>query len=166
MSWRRCSSGRKGHPARGLQKVLPLFFSMAPAGGNFVPPGTRDGFRSHCHRGTFFRPPFSFRLAEKTRPAGLCRRPTAALRRHLGRRQTGRGRSSSTQVTHRSFRRKRQNSLIPLRLLSPQNLRFCGGSIKGALWQTEKDLSSQPSFYRLSPKPVCPLLLAPRFPLR
>ena len=29
------------------------------------------------------------------------------------------GATSSTQVTHRSFRRKRQNSLVPLRLLSP-----------------------------------------------
>ena len=37
--------------------------------------------------------------------------------------------ASSTQASYHSPRRKRQVSLIPLRLLSPQNLRFCGDPI-------------------------------------
>ena len=114
-------------------------------------------------------PPFSFRLAEKTWPAGLCRRPTAAKRRHLGRRQSAvdggkekgafpdeQGESwpfnqifsgfrrnqsapyswprafrfaASAQVPHRLFPPGGENALAPLCLLSPQNLRFCGGPI-------------------------------------
>ena len=37
--------------------------------------------------------------------------------------------ASSAQASYPSPRRKRQVSLIPLRLLSPQNLRFCGDPI-------------------------------------
>ena len=36
---------------------------------------------------------------------------------------------SSSQAPYRSPRRKRQVSFIPLLVLSPQNLRFCGGPI-------------------------------------
>ena len=34
---------------------------------------------------------------------------------------------SSSQAPYHSSRRKRQDSFTPLLLLSPQNLRFCGG---------------------------------------
>ena len=148
----RCSFRRSASPGSCIAKGFPPpIFSAVPAGG----------VSRQRARGTGSTPHFLFVLPKRLGPQACVGGQPPLSRRHLGRRQTGRGRSSSTQVTHRSFRRKRQNSLVPLRLLSPQNLRFCGGPIKGAYWQTGKAMTARPGFHLLSPKPERPLPFGP-----
>ena len=64
-----------------------------------------------------------------------------------------------------ALRREETDSTPHFLFVLPKRKRAAAGpKEKGAYWQTERGLTIRPSYQRLSPKPVCPLLLAPRLP--